>query len=281
MLVRQGDVQSLSMGKQNGGSRKIQEPWLVRRGFSPVFSALFEKEFRYLLRTSQGRYAFVWPIFIAILLRIFSTQSDSNREVFEIFESYRLLPFVGFYFFFLLPFFVDLFGYDQKGVRLYYLAPVSFRMILIAKNLAVMALGILCFMEFLLLSPLAFGHLSVLACIYALAALMIGFPLIFTSGNFISCYFPRPLKPNTLRGNNPPHAAVVLGMLSIGVTSLPTIAIVLLTEAVHPLIGVGAMVMLLGLSVGIYGVSLNVAARRYEQRGEKMMAILTQTEKAG
>jgi len=235
------------------------------------FSALFEKEMKYLLRSNQGRFAFVWPIVFVIMFRFLPTRGTSSEMMNEWTRPYSLLFAASFFFLFFIPFYVNLFAFDHRGTRLYFLAPLSMRQVLMAKNLAVVSLGVLCFLWLSLWMRIAFGPISIAQFLSGLGALAIGLPLLLSGGNFISCYFPKPLRMTDIRGNNPPHISVFLGMILLGLCGV----LLAITGLIQAVVGVaGALtfeLVMLGFVGALYFLTLTPAARLYEQRREEFL----------
>ncbi len=269
-------------GREGSGRRTVKnrEKGVRSRAFALPgrFGALLEKDFRYLLRSSQGRYAFVWPVILTLLLRIFALQSEANRQFLEMVEGSQLLFFIGFFFFFFLPFYVGPFGFDHRGVQTYYLAPVSFRKVLLAKNLAVFILGGVCSLELLACYIVLFGWPGASAVCLAALGMAAGFPILFAGGNLVGCYFPKALKVTSLRGNNPPQAAVFLGMLLVAVASAIVIFAAILGGFFHWGLGVLFEAVVLAISLGVYALLLGPAARLYESRKEGLIQALARRE---
>jgi ABC-2 type transport system permease protein len=269
-------------GREGSGRRTVKnlEKGVRSRAFALPgrVGALLEKDFRYLLRSSQGRYAFVWPVILTLLLRIFALQSEANRQFLEMVEGSQLLFFIGFFFFFFLPFYVGPFGFDHRGVQTYYLAPVSFRKVLLAKNLAVFILGGVCSLELLACYIVLFGWPGASAVFLAALGMAAGFPILFAGGNLVGCYFPKALKVTSLRGNNPPQAAVFLGMLLVAVASAIVIFAAILGGFFHWGLGVLFEAVVLAISLGVYALLLGPAARLYESRKEGLIQALARRE---
>ena len=252
--------------------------WFQRLGFSSELSALYEKELKYLLRSNQGRYAFIWPVILVLLFRIFSAQSEENRFVFDLFRQYRLLPFVSFLFLFFLPFYVGLFAFDHRGVRLYFFTPISLKNVLLAKNLAILSLAILCFSEVLLLYLIAFQEMDGIPLIQAMIGLPLGFLLLFMGGNILSCYFPKPLKMGALRGNNPPRASAFAGLFLSVLASVLVSLSVIGGSLAGPLLGLGFELGALVLMGFLYRMTLDPVARLYQKRREVLIEAIAGQE---
>lgn len=272
-----------SLANREGSGRrsvKREKDGLRPRAFSLPgrFGALLEKEFRYLLRSSQGRYAFVWPVILTLLLRIFALQSEANRQFLEMAEGSQLMLFIGFFFFFFLPFYVGPFGFDHRGIQTYYLAPVSFKKVLLAKNLAVFALGGVCSLELVVCYSALFGWPGTAAVLLAVLGMVSGFPILFAGGNLVGCYFPKALKVTSLRGNNPPQAAVFLGMLLVALASAIVILAALLGGFFHWWLGLLFEAVVLAIALGVYALLLGPVARLYESRKESLIEALARRE---
>lgn len=279
LLMREGGRPAGdSRGPARASSKDRRKAGWKIPGLSPAFSALFEKELKYLLRSSQGRYAFIWPIVLILMLRIFLTRSAAAVHLAELFSSFALLPFVAFFFLFFLPFYVNLFAYDHRGVKIYFLAPVSLREVLLAKNLAVFVLGLLCFGEVVALYLVSFHSLSFPALAHALGSLAAGFLVLLGGGNVVSCYFPKSLKMSAIHGNSPPHVAVWLGMILLGLA----LSLMTLSAGVGRWAGWGwAIALLAGIFLAgglLYTLTLGAVVRLYKQRREPLLEHLTRQE---
>lgn len=280
------NITRLLYRQESGGRKKLQHNsprtahgslWTIPL-VSEAFSALVEKEVKYLFRSSQGRYAFVWPLIFIIMLRIFSAQQTEAAHLLEMASTFSLLPFLAFLFFFFLPLYVGLFAFDHQGIRLYYLAPVSIKQVLAAKNLALVFLGICCLAESLLLYSIGYQLPDGNALVATFAGFAVGFPLLILGGNLVSCYFPKPLRISALRGNNPPQTAIFLGM-ALNILALLVAFLSCLLVILAGWQWTLALLLFAGLGLfWVYQISLEPLARLYIRRREVLIEKLTQLE---
>ena len=286
LRTAQGDLLNRPGGRvvRRAVGREDRRRGLLRRseplGEDPpgVFGALLRKEFYYLIRSSQGRYAFVWPVIFLLLLKIYLGQSVMAERALEQFEVYCLLSMTGFILFFFLPFYVDRFGYDHGGVALYYFAPVSMKSVLLAKNLAVLALGGCCFAESAVLYCVILGRVPILGLAQAFLGLVFGLLLLQLGGNVISCRFPKSLKMGAVRGSSPPQIAVWLGL-----AMLLGVSVLIFTPPIigHWTHGAWAVVLEAGLAAVsglIYLATIDSVARLVSRRGESLIEALAKIE---
>ena len=162
----------------------------LRRGWSLPFapasvSAVFEKEIRYLSRSGPMLFTMIMPMVMVILLWGSRSNALGNRSdfFFPIGAGYCLLVMTNVIY--------NSFGADGGGVQSLLLSPVSFRRIVLAKNLAHLAVLIA---EVLLLgvSVILIYHTPPLSFFAAtLAWYLFAAPLNFAAGNLLSLYQPK------------------------------------------------------------------------------------------
>ena len=170
--------------------RGLQVGWDLP-GFSESVAAVFEKEMRYLARSGPMLLTLIMPIFMLLIFRLgplhsLHHSSSFNRTpdmAFPGATAYAILVLTNLVF--------NSFGGDSDGIQFFYASPVSFRQIVLAKNLA--HAGILVantafawIAVFYLYGP---PHLAV--TIATLAGLLFAAPLNFTAGNLLSIYAPK------------------------------------------------------------------------------------------
>ena len=269
---------SLTIERKSSRTSSARIPLLERLGFSSEISALYEKELKYLFRSNQGRYAFVWPVIMVLMFRMILRQHEGNPFILDYFKQYQFLPFVSFLFLFFLPFYVDIFAYDHRGVRLYFFTPISIRNILLAKNLAIFSLGFLCFVEVILLYMIVFQQRVGFSLIQAMIGLPLGFLVLFIGGNILSCYFPKPLRMGALRGNNPPRVSVFSGLFLSMLTSILVSVLIVVGNLTGSLLGLSLELGALVLMILLYWITLNPMAQLYQKRREILIEAIADQE---
>jgi len=117
-----------------GEKTAIQPGWRLP-GLSAPVSAIFEKEFRYLSRSGPMLFTMIMPVVILVLFRL--TPSSSGNEGFLVRAPDLAFPVGAAYSLLILTNLVyNNFGADASGIQFYFVSPVRFRQILLAKNLA-------------------------------------------------------------------------------------------------------------------------------------------------
>jgi hypothetical protein len=220
-------------------------------------------------------------VFVPMMLLRFSRGASVTAQLF-----YSTAA-VGFTFFGLLPQVFNVFGYDREGFRSLVLSPASRRSVLLAKNIS--------------LAPMVFGlgiamltvvgvmiHLSVLEMAAMLVKLCAIFVLMCVAGNFISIWAPYRVSQGSLKPTKLPLKATLLILITQMLYPVVMIPIFL-----APLLGFlsaklgwwpGALVdgmasvVLLGIAVLIYMLTLNGLADMLEQREKQILIKVTRED---
>jgi len=196
-LVAQYRGENLSEAPAPAAARKGKEAvsagWDLGGGLSGAVAAMFEKEFRYLSRSGPMLFPLVMPLVILVIFRfsLVNVRHGPNPLqnhlglAFPIGAAYALLILSGLSY--------NCFGTEGAGVQFYYMSPVHFREVVLAKNLA---MGAVLLLEMILVwagvaflfAPPSFGiTLATLA-----GALFAGLAS-FTVGNLMSLYSPKKI----------------------------------------------------------------------------------------
>lgn len=160
-------------------------------GFSESVAAVFEKEMRYLARSGPMLLTLIMPIFMLLVFRMGPLNSLRHSSSFSRTPDMAFPGAAAYAILVLTNLVFNSFGGDSRGIQFFYASPVSFRQIVLAKNLT--HAGIL-------LANTAFAwvavsylygppHLAV--TIATLTGLLFAAPLNFTAGNLLSIYAPR------------------------------------------------------------------------------------------
>jgi hypothetical protein len=165
---------------------------------SPELSAIFEKEVRYAARNAQMRVVALMAVGLTIVLRMapsggtragrgfaeFTPYADGAGAVFSVLYIFTLVS----------PLSTNLFGFDGSGMRALVLSPVSRRVILLGKNLAVLAVTALLVGVGVFAGGLFFRDLTAGALLFVVLAFLTYAPLFALFGNFLSLRFPKRVE---------------------------------------------------------------------------------------
>ena len=189
-------------------AQPLQVGWNLP-GFSQSVAAVFEKEMRYLARSGPMLLTLIMPMFMLLIFRLgpmnpMRHSSSFNRAPDTAFPgaaAYAILVLTNLVF--------NSFGGDSSGIQFFYASPVTFRQILLAKNLthaSILAFNIV--LAWLAVSYL-YGVPNLAVSVATIAGLLFAAPLNFTAGNLLSIYSPRKRDFSTFGRQNVSQTTVL------------------------------------------------------------------------
>lgn len=202
----------------------VQPGWDLP-GFSESVAAVFEKEVRYLSRSGPMLLTLIMPIFMLLLFRLGPMNpmrssrllSRTPDVAFPGAAAYALLVLTNLVY--------NSFGGDAAGIQFFYASPVSFRQIVLGKNLthaailvANTALALIAVMYF-------YGTPHFAVSIATFSGLLFAAPLNFVAGNLLSLYSPRKRDFSTFGRQNVSQTTVLASLgvqvviVSVGVVA--------------------------------------------------------------
>jgi ABC-2 type transport system permease protein len=252
----------------------VQVGWELP-AFSPSVAAVFEKEVRYLARSGPMLLTLIMPVFMLVIFRMGPMnpmrQSGSfNRTpdmAFPGAAAYAILVLTNLVF--------NSFGGDAAGMQFFYASPVSFRQIVLAKNLT--HASILVFNTALAWIAVSYlygtPHLAV--SIATLAGLLFAVPLNFTAGNLLSLYSPRKRDFSTFGRQNVSQTTVLASFgVQIVIVALGIAGFVIARLYHNMWIATLLFLVFAVISIPIYVVVLNRIDGIALQRRETLLAEL-------
>ena len=181
-------------------------------GLSGSVAAVFEKEMRYLSRSGPMLLTLIMPVFMLLIFRVgpmhaMRQQSFLSRTpdmAFPAAAAYALLVMTNLVY--------NNFGGDANGMQFFYASPVSFRQILLGKNLAfgMILVGntILAFIAV----TFFYGPPKLPVSLATIAGLVFAAPLNFTVGNLLSIYAPKKRDFSTFGRQNVSQTTVLVSL---------------------------------------------------------------------
>jgi ABC-2 type transport system permease protein len=168
----------------------LQVGWNLS-GFSQPVAAVFEKEVRYLARSGPMLLTLIMPIFMLVIFRLgpMNPMHQSNflgrapDMAFPGAAAYALLVLTNLVF--------NSFGGDAAGVQFFYASPVTFRQIILGKNLTHASILVANTAFAWIAVTYLYGTPHLAVSIATIAGLLFAAPLNFTAGNLLSIYSPR------------------------------------------------------------------------------------------
>ena len=177
-------------------------------GFTTPVAAVFEKEIRYLMRSGPMLLTLIMPVFVLVIFRFGPAGSRPGHATgffghppdmaFPIAAGYTLLMLTNLAY--------NNFGGDGGGIQFFYACPISFREIVLAKNLThttILALEII--VAWIAVSSL-YGRPAFDVTIATLAGLLFAAPVNFCAGNLLSIYSPRNWTTPDSAASAPPSS---------------------------------------------------------------------------
>ncbi|MGH9562011.1 MAG: hypothetical protein ACRD3S_11215, partial [Terracidiphilus sp.] len=182
-------------------SRKKSEParlgWNLP-GISGPTAAVFEKEFRYLSRSSPMFFTLAMPIVVMFLLRLDGTAAHAHpsphfHPVPFAFGAYAFPIGVAYALLILTNLIYNSFGADRGGVQIYYVAPVRFRDVLLGKNLVHAAIMLFETAVLWIAARFMFGPTPLGIVLATLAALIFAVAVNLAIGDCLSLLSPKKI----------------------------------------------------------------------------------------
>lgn len=246
------------------------------RWLSPQVAAVFHKEFRYLTRNSFSFFLLIMPpVFVLLFTFEFAGHNPvatkhpvSSELFFPGMMAYLVILLMG-------PAY-NSFAYDGKAILAYFTAPVSFRTVLLGKNLLHLALLVF----ELALSMAAFvyfvGLPSISVLLATLTAIVFYVAGQFSIANWSSLSFPRKLNFGQMRGQRQSGMAVLVALgaqLLLAGICAPILFLSRWTG--DRWLPVALFTFLAGIAIAGYVASLNPLSALAEKKKESMIDALS------
>jgi len=192
-LMAQYRGESLSEAPSRSDSQKLRErpeAWELP-GLPAPLAAMVHKEVYYLLRSGPMLLTLIMPVFMLIVVRLGPMSSLHRASPFGPAQDFAF-PMVGAYSLLILTNLVyNSFGGDAGGILFFFASPVSFRQIMLAKNLTHgIVLLLECAVAWVAVA-FFFGVPTPAVLAATLAGLLFGAPVNFAAGNMLSLYSPK------------------------------------------------------------------------------------------
>lgn len=239
-------------------------------GFTAPVAAVFEKEIRYLMRSGPMLLTLIMPLFVLVVFRFGATNSVRHSGAFLARTPDMAFPAaVGYTLLVLTNLAYNNFGGDAGGIQFFYASPVSFRDIVLAKNLThagILAIEIL--VAWISVS-LLYGRPALDVTIAALAGLLFAAPINFLAGNLLSIYAPKKLDYSSFGRQRASQTTVLMSLgVQIFVVGVGIAAFWIARHYGNFWIATLILLALSGISLSAYAMILNrmdgLALRRRE-----------------
>jgi len=170
--------------------QSVRAGWSLR-GLSGPVTAIIQKEFSYLSRSGPMLFTFVMPAVILLIFRFSFVNAPRGGQFLERNMGFAF-PIGAFYALLILSNMIyNSFGADGMGVQFFFMSPVRFRDILLAKNLAHGTILILEMAFVWLAASVLFRPPAADLTIATLTAALFAALVNFIAGNLLSLYSPK------------------------------------------------------------------------------------------
>ncbi|MGD0162502.1 MAG: hypothetical protein ABSB39_08535 [Candidatus Sulfotelmatobacter sp.] len=245
-------------------------------GFASPVAAVFEKEIRYLLRSGPMLLTLIMPIFVLLIFRFGAMNSARHSGISLARTPDMAFPSAAAYTLLMLTNLVyNSFGGDAGGIQFFYASPVSFREIVLAKNLAhasILALETL--VAWIAVSYL-YGRPGLDVTFATLAGLLFAAPVNFSAGNLLSVYSPKKLDYSAFGRQ---RASQLTALISLGVQlvviGVGVAAFWIARHYGNLWIATLLLLVLAGISISVYWMILNRMDGLALERRETLVAEL-------
>jgi ABC-2 type transport system permease protein len=256
-------------------NRSLRLGWNLA-GFAPPVAAVFEKEVRYLLRSGPMLLTLIMPVFVLVIFRFGALNSPRHSAAFfartpdmafPIAVAYTLLMLVNFVY--------NNFGGDAGGIQFFYASPVSFREIVLGKNLT--HVGILVLETVLAWIAVSFfyGPPALDVTVATLAGLLFAAPVNLSLGNLLSIYSPKKLDYSAFGRQRASQTTVLISMGVQLVVVGVGVAVFWLARSLGKFwIATPILLVLAAFSLFAYVTVLNRIDRVAQERKEALVAEL-------
>jgi ABC-2 type transport system permease protein len=255
--------------------RPLRLGWILP-GFATPVAAVFEKEIRYLLRSGPMLLNLIMPIFVLLIFRLGAMNSLRHSGAFLARTPDMAFPAAAAYTLLMLNNLVcNSFGGDAGGIQFFFASPVSFREIVLAKNLT--HAGILAVEVVVVWIAVSFfyGRPAFDVTVATLAGLLFAAPVNLSAGNLLSLYSPKKLDYSTIRRQSPSQMSVLTSLgVQIFVVGVGVGAFWLARHYGNFWIATLILLVLAGISLTAYRMILNRMDGLVLERRETLVAEL-------
>jgi ABC-2 type transport system permease protein len=255
--------------------RQLRLGWKLP-GFATPVAAVFEKEVRYLLRSGPMLLTLIMPIFALLVFRLGAMNSARRSVSFLTHAPDLAFPLAAAYMLLMLTNLVyNTFGGDAGGIQFFYASPVSFRDIVLAKNLTHISILVVEMILAWIAVAFLYGRPALDITIATLAGLLFAVPLNFAVGNVLSLYSPKRLDYSKFGGQRASQTTALVGLLlQLLVVGMGVSVFSIARYIGNSWIATLLLLVLAGVSLFVYEMILKRVDRLALERRETLVAEL-------
>ncbi len=255
-------------------AQTLQVGWDVP-GFSQTVAAVFEKEIRYLGRSGPMLLTLIMPVFMLVIFRLGPMNPMRQQNFFSRAPDMAFPAAAAYALLVLTNLVYNSFGADAGGMQFFYASPVSFRQIVLGKNLThAFILAANTALAWFAVSYL-YGAPRPAVSIATLAGLLFAAPLNFTAGNLLSMYSPKKRDFATFGRQNVSQMTVLASLgVQVVVVAVGVSAFAVARLYQNPWITAAIFLVLAAVTIPLYIMVLRSIDGIALQRREILLAEL-------
>jgi ABC-2 type transport system permease protein len=178
-------------------------------GFSQSVAAVFEKEMRYLARSGPLLLTLIMPLFMLLIFRMGPMNSLRHSRSFSRSPDMAFPAAAAYAILVLTNLVFNSFGGDAGGIQFFYASPVTFRQIVLAKNLTHTSILVANTAFAWIAVSYLYGTPHLAVSVATLAGVVFAAPLNFAAGNLLSIYAPKKRDFSTFGRQNVSQTTVL------------------------------------------------------------------------
>ena len=245
-------------------------------GFSAPVAAVLEKEIRYLLRSGPMLLTLIMPLFVLVVFRLGAMNQARHSGVFLARTPDMAFPAAAAYTLLMLTNLAyNNFGGDAGGIQFFYASPVSFREIVLAKNLAHASILAIEVLVAWIAVGFLYGRPTIDVTVASFAGLLFAAPVNFAAGNLLSLYSPKKLDYSSFGRQRASQTTVLISLgVQLFVVGVGVLAFWIARTYGNLWIATLILLALAGISLSVYRMILNRMDGLAQQRRETLVAEL-------
>jgi ABC-2 type transport system permease protein len=181
-------------------------------GISQSVAAVFEKEIHYLARSGPMLLTLIMPLFMLVIFRLGPMNSMRQQGFFNRAPDMAFPGAAAYALLVLTNLVYNSFGGDGNGLQFFFASPVSFRQIMLGKNLTYAAIIVANTTLAYIAVIFFYGAPATAVTVATIAGLLFAAPLNFTAGNLLSVYSPKRRDFATFGRQNASQMTVLVSL---------------------------------------------------------------------
>jgi ABC-2 type transport system permease protein len=231
--------------------KSVRPGWKVS-GLSGPVAGIFEKELRYLSRSSPMLFTLVMPLVMLMVFRFGGGSTGKSGGLLAHAPNFAFPTGAAYAVLVLTNLVYNNFGADGGGVQLLFALPIRFREVVVAKNLAHIAvltleLSLVWLAVFFLYSP---PKLDI--TVATIAGILFAVPVNLAAGNLLSLYAPKKIEFGTFGRQRAPQTTVLISFV-VQFSVFGIAALILLFTPQHGGYWMATLILLLLAAVALAG----------------------------